>query len=145
MTLSRPQRPFPPSPVGSLLKRASVSPPQPREKPIGDADYLSLVRDLPCLHCGMEPSEAAHLRLSSAAYGKTSGLGRKPESRWVLPLCAEHHRLGRAAQHNQGEAEFWASLGINPLMAATMLWEARGDLVRMTSVVHVIISQRSKP
>jgi len=45
----------------------------------------------------MEPTEAAHLRMASAAYGKSSGLNRKPEDRWVLPLCADDHRLARHA------------------------------------------------
>jgi hypothetical protein len=142
----RPQRLFLPSPPGSLLKRtgAAESPRQPRQLD-GDADknYLTLVRQCPCLHCGMTPSEPAHLRLSSAAYGKASGLGKKPEDKWILPVCAEHHRLARDAQHNRNEAEFWDSLGINPLRAASLLWDARGDIVRMTSVVHVIISERS--
>jgi hypothetical protein len=92
----------------------------------------------------MTPSEPAHLRLSSAAYGKASGLGKKPEDKWVLPLCSADHRLAKHAQHNRNEAEFWASLGINPLLAASRLWDARGDIVRMISVVHVIISERSK-
>ena len=144
MTLSRPQRPFPPSPVGSLLKRASVSPPQPRENPIGDADYLSLVRDLPCLSCGMEPSEAAHVRFASAAFGKASGLQKKPEDKWALPLCAQCHRLNRDAQHNGGEREFWERLGIDPLPTCVALYAQRGDLVAMRAVIFLTISQRGK-
>lgn len=157
MTLSRPQRMFLPSPPGSLLKRtglaghspatagAAASPQQPR-KQSGDADpknYLSLVRSLPCLSCGMEPSEAAHVRFASAAFGKASGLQKKPEDKWALPVCAQDHRLVKTAQHNRNEREFWESLGIDALVAATRLWDARGDLVRMNSVVHVIISERS--
>lgn len=147
MTRSRPQRIFIPSPPGTLLKRAGAADVPQRlrnEKAPEDADYLRHVRSLPCLYCGMEPSEPAHLRLSSAAYGKASGLGKKPDMKWVLPVCSEHHRLARDAQHNRNEAEFWESLGINPLLAATRLWDARGDIVRMNSVVHVIISERSR-
>lgn len=148
MTLSRPQRLFLPSPPGSLLKHHAGTaelPQQPRKSDgVADLFYLGLVRQLPCLHCGMTPSEPAHLRLSSAAYGKASGLGKKPPDRWVNPLCAEHHRLARDAQHNRNEREFWDSLGINPLASASLLWDARGDLVRMTSVVHVVIAGRKK-
>lgn len=144
MTRPHPQRLFPPSPPGSLFKRtgAAALPHQPGQ-PAGDADvYFALVRQLPCLHCGMEPCEVAHLRLSSAAYGKASGLGKKPDPKWVLPLCAEHHRLGRNAQHNQGEAQFWADLGINPLIAAEQLYAQRGDLVAMRAVIFVTIAER---
>ena len=147
MTTSRPQRIVHNSKPGSLLKRAGTAdlPQQPRPT-VGDADknYLSLVRSLPCLHCGMEPSEAAHLRLSSAAYGKTSGLGKKPDARWVLPLCAEHHRLGRNAQHNQGERQFWEALGINPLATCVALYAQAGDMVAMRAVIFVTIAQRGK-
>lgn len=144
MTRQRPQRLFFPSPPGSLLKRtgAAASPQQPRN-PSGDADYLGLVRQLPCLCCGMEPSEAAHVRFASAAFGKASGLGKKPEDKWTLPLRSGDHRLAKTAQHNRNEREFWESLGIDALLAATRLWDARGDIVRMNSVVHLIISERS--
>jgi hypothetical protein len=145
MTLiPRPKRIFPLAPPGSLLKRATVPTTTARSSDDGDADYLRLVRALPCLYCGMEPSESAHVRFSSAAFGKASGLGKKPENRFCVPLCAEHHRLAKDAQHNRGEREFWESLGINPLIAASSLWEARGDLVRMVSVAHVIIAGRDK-
>ena len=145
MTLSRPQRPFPPSPVGSLLKRASVSPPQPREKPIGDADYLSLVRECPCLSCGLDPcGEAAHVRFSSAAFGKASGLGKKPDDKWALPCCGWDHRVLKTAQHNRNEEEFWASLGINALATCVALYAQRGDMVAMRAVIFVTIAQRGK-
>lgn len=90
----------------------------------------------------MEPSEAAHVRMSSAAYGKTSALGKKPADSWALPLCAEHHRLAKNAQHNQGEAQFWDGLGINALLTCTRLYAQRGDLVAMRAVNFVTIAQR---
>lgn len=142
----RPQRIVHDTKPGSLLKRtgAAESPRQPRSTD-GDADvYFALVRRLPCLSCGMEPSECAHVRLASAAFGKASGLQKKPEPRWVTPLCSACHRLARDAQHNRNEQEFWSSLGINPLLFCVELYAARGDLVRMTSVVHVTIANRVK-
>jgi hypothetical protein len=128
---------------GSLLKGtgAADQPQQPRQ-PSGDADYKALIRRLPCLSCGLEPSEAAHVRLASAAFGKASGLGKKPADKFCVPLCADDHRLALDAQHNRGELEFWNSLGIDPLAAAARLYAARGDFVRMNSVVHLIISER---
>jgi hypothetical protein len=145
MTLPRPRRLTPPAAPGELLKQLFAPPPRwHKNEGDHDPDYLADVRQCPCLHCGMEPSEAAHVRMSSAAYGKTSGLGKKPADAWALPLCAEHHRLARNAQHNQGEQIFWAGLGINPLMVCTLLHAQRGDMVAMLAVIFVAISERTR-
>jgi hypothetical protein len=145
MTLPRPQRIFPHAAPGSLLKRVGAVAPAPRKDDADhDPDYLALVRQCPCLHCGMEPSEAAHVRMASAAFGKASGLGKKPADRWALCLCSEHHRLARDAQHNRNEQEFWHALGINPLITATLLYEQRCDLPAMRAIVFMTIAQRRK-
>lgn len=126
-----------------MLKRFAA--PAPRShKTCGerDPDYLVNVRQCPCLCCGMEPSEAAHVRMASAAFGKASGLGKKPEDRWALPLCSQDHRLARDAQHNRSEQEFWASLGINPLLTCSELYAQRGDLVAMCAVIFSTIAKR---
>lgn len=143
MTLSRPRRLTPPSRPGELLKQLFAAPKVRMIAP-QDADYLAMVRECPCLSCGMEPSEAAHIRFASAAYGKSSGLGKRPESRWCAPLCADCHRLAKTAQHNRNEQEFWHSLGINVLAVATSLYAQRDDLVAMRAVVFVAIANRGK-
>jgi hypothetical protein len=146
MPIPRPQRILPVSPPGALLKRTpSVCQPRPKRIEQGEGRepaYLAAVRTLPCLSCGMEPSEAAHVRFASAAYGKASGLGKKPEDRWVLPLCASDHRLARTAQHNRNEHAFWADLGINPLATAVRLYAQRGDLVAMQAIILITIANR---
>ena len=58
MTLPRPQRLTPPSAVGSLLKSTAVPPRRISPEEGKQPDYLALVRQCPCLKCGMEPSEA---------------------------------------------------------------------------------------
>ena len=138
-----PQRLSPPAEPGALLKRltgiARVRQVETGSHPV----YLALVRQCPCLHCGMDPAyEAAHLRMASGAHGKASGLGKKPDDRWALPLCPEHHRLANAAQHHRAEYLFWHELGINPLLTAERLWEKRGDLVAMRAVVFTAIAER---
>lgn len=147
MIPSHPKRLQPPAPMGSLLKR-SADLPQPRPvkaEPAEDPDYLALVRQCPCLYCGQDPSgEAAHVRLASAAFRKASGLGKKPEDRWALPLCREDHLNARHAQHKRNEAEFWESLGINPLIICERLYKQRGDLVAMRAVCFMAIAERSK-
>lgn len=146
MTLPRPQRISRIEPMGSLLKRITVAA-QRRdlaEQKGGDPAYLAEVRTLPCLKCGSDPSEAAHVRFASAAFGKASGMQRKPSDAHCVPLCAGCHRLDRDAQHTRGERMFWAELGINPLLVAQRLYAQRGDLVAMRAVVMVAIAERSK-
>jgi hypothetical protein len=126
------------------LKRFAAPAPRLRVEGERDADYLAMIRTLPCLKCGMEPSEATHVRFACAAYGKASGLQKKPEDRWSLPLCAEDHRLARDAQHSRAEQSFWNELGINPLAACVRLYAQRGDLVAMRAIVFIIIAERGK-
>jgi hypothetical protein len=149
MTLPRPQRLFAPSKPGTLLKHhaGTADVPQQPRKPDGDADrnYLILVRSLPCLKCGMEPSEATHVRFASAAFGKASGMQKRPPDKFAVPLCSGCHRLAKDAQHKGSERAFWEQIDINPLAVASLLWDARGDHARMVSVVHVVIAGRKKP
>lgn len=139
-----PRRIVHPGPPGHLLKR--VSQPRARVEEVAGRDlpYLALVRQLPCLKCGMEPSEAAHVRFASAAFGKASGLGRKPSDAHSVPLCSGCHRLDRDAQHNRGEREFWDAIGLNPLLTAQKLYAQRGDLIAMRAVVMVAIAERGR-
>lgn len=130
---------------GSLLKRP-VQPRGVREAAGQDVDaaYLRDIRECPCLMCGLDPcGEAAHVRFASAAHGKSSGLGKRPEHKWALPVCGSDHRVARHAQHNRNEQEFWDALGINPLITAQRLYAQRGDMVAMRAVVMVTIAERS--
>lgn len=148
MTLPRPRRLTPPSRAGSLLKaHHRVVAPRPRPNDAErDPAYLAQVRACPCLNCGLDPcGEAAHVRFASAAFGKASGLGKKPPDKFALPLCAEDHRLGRRAQHTRDEQGFWYELGINPLITAERLYAQRGDLVAMRAVIFSTIATRGQP
>ena len=143
-----PQRLTPPAAPGALLKRAFglAQRVKTREAVARDPVYLNLVRQMPCLKCGMEPPpvcEAAHVRMQSGAHGKTSGMRKTPDDKWALPLCAACHRLDRDAQHNIGEALFWHILGINPILTCTRLYGARGDIVRMRAVALRAIAERT--
>jgi len=146
MILPRPRRLTPPAAPGALLKRFTAEAPRPRKAEADrDPDYLAHVRQCPCLHCGMDPAyEAAHVRMASAAFGKASGLSKKPPDRFALPLCPDHHRLARDCQHNRGEQLFWHALGINPLITAERLYAQRGDLVAMRAVIFSTIAKRGQ-
>jgi hypothetical protein len=143
----RPQRIVHDIKPGAMLKRTGAAelPRRPRSTD-GDAglNYLIMVRSLPCLSCGLEPSEAAHVRFASAAFGKASGMQKKPDDKWALPLCSACHRLAKTAQHNRNEREFWESLGIDPLPCCEQLYAARGDFARMNSIIHLTIANRMR-
>lgn len=147
----RPQRIFPLSPPGTLLKRAgAASPLHPQQGPrnpkaLEDADYLKMVRQLPCLYCGVEPcGEAAHVKFSSFQFGKSNALGKRLRHEDALPLCRTDHLDARHAQHKGNEEAFWEGLGIMPYVVAGRLYAQRGDLVAMRAVVMVAIAERSK-
>jgi hypothetical protein len=91
--------------------------------------FLNLIRQCPCVICGAQ-AEAAHVRMSSAKYGKSNG---RSDS-WCLPLCPGHHRLFPDAQHNSGEEKWWTERGIDPLEIAQRLWDAQPDLEAMTLI-----------
>ena len=91
--------------------------------------YLDKIRACHCIICGAQ-AECAHLRMSSAEYGKVNGRNDK----YATPLCPGHHRLYPDAQHHMGEWKFWAKNGIDPLPIAKALWEARDDLQKMQAI-----------
>ncbi len=150
MIREMPKRLSPPAPPGALLKQISAAAPRPAgaEPRGGDSpdqpSYRAEIQRLPCLYCGLEPSEAAHVRYASAAFGKASGLQKKPHDKFCVPLCAEDHRLARHAQHNRNEEAFWIGIGINPLLVAEQLWAQRFDFVAMRAVTIAAIANRTK-
>lgn len=131
---------------GSLLKHVQVQPRAHVKEAAGtDAAYLAQVRQLPCLKCGDQPcGEAAHVRFASAAFGKRSGMGKKPSDSDAVPLCPACHRLDRDAQHNRNERDFWNAVGLNPLLVAQRLYAARGDLVAMENIIRIAIAERKR-
>jgi len=142
---SRPQRLAAAHPPGSLLKRNSDHPRRSVNEATGrDGAYLAMIRQLPCVKCGVEPcGTAAHLRMNSGAYNKRQAMGRKPSAEWTTPLCNGCHTNDYDAQHKVGEREFWHRLGINPFLLCQRLHAQRGDLVAMRAVVMVAIAERS--
>lgn len=84
-----------------------------------DKGYLAWLRRLPCVAGAVEgaatcdgPIQAAHLRFSDAARGRTNpGMMRRPDDRFACSLCEKHHIRD---QHAGSERAFWARLGIDP-------------------------------
>jgi hypothetical protein len=140
-----PQRISPIAQPNELAKRLPGTTARIRLRDTGDRDetYLALIRQCPCLKCGLDPCcEAAHVRFNSGAFNKHNGMGKKPADRFAVPLCPQDHRESNDSQHKVGEQAFWHYIGINPLLTATRLYAARGDLVKMRAIVIQTIAER---
>lgn len=87
--------------------------------------HLKFIRSLPCLLCETHQNvQAAHIRMPSPAHGKRgTGIGRKPDDRWTIPLCGPHHEM----QHQTGEESFWRFHNIDVCNVAALLWSCTGD------------------
>lgn len=104
-----------------MLERTRLKPTEPHE----DAGHLRLIRKLPCLACGAEPAEAAHVRYSDHARGRINpGMGRRPPDRDTVPLCPKCHRMGKRCQHDGNERIWWEQHHVNPHDVATALHQA---------------------
>lgn len=74
----------------------------PKQEIIRDEKYRRWVASLPCLCCGGEDVQCAHIRK-----GNGGGMGIKPSDKFCVPLCVDCH----AEQGNIGELKFWYPFG----------------------------------
>lgn len=97
-----------------------------RRPRVHDGDHLDFIRQLRCSVCMVESrTEAAHIRSPSPIDGKrATGMAEKPDDRWTLPLCGDHHK----EQHTMNEILFWHEHQINPFLLALRLWGCSGDI-----------------
>lgn len=104
-----------------------------------DEDHLRAIRRLPCLVCCRHaPSEAAHIRMADLSYGvEHVGMATKPHDWLTVPLCAEHHRTGRRAEHRIGTRHFWKLVGIDPIRIALSLYQAGDHQARLAVLLRV--------
>jgi hypothetical protein len=135
------------APIGSLLKKPGIARHKRndmgRSPRLQEPTHLQAIRELPCLKCGLEGfSEAAHVRMNSAAFNKRGSKGMKPDDKWVAPLCPSCHRLDDDAQHNMDERQFWFQLNLNPLLICEALHKVSPDIVAMRAVVFNFVAQR---
>lgn len=138
-----PQRLALPARHGQLLKRPlGLHAPAPRRGERDD-DYVAMVRQCPCICCGLDPcGEAAHIRQSSGAHGKRSTLGKTPSDQWILPLDGRCHREDNDALHRVGEAVFFERLGLNAPLICERLDAKRGDVPAMRAVIFNAMAER---
>jgi hypothetical protein len=85
-----------------VLGQVRRKPPQRAETsrgPARDWRYRAWIRTLPCAVCGIQTRiEACHTG--------PRGLGQKASDYTCVPLCAEHHRIGKDAVDKIGNAQF---------------------------------------
>jgi hypothetical protein len=84
-----PRRIVHPGPPGHLLKR--VSQPRARVEEVAGRDlpYLALVRQLPCLKCGMEPSGGGARAVRQRGVRQGLRAGQKSLTIATVPLCVQ--------------------------------------------------------
>lgn len=99
-----------------------------------DKTHLKFIASLPCVIC-RRPSQAAHIRYASAKYAAETGMGEKPDDRFVLPLCPDCHLNGPDAQHRQSESAFWDKHNIDPHAMALALYRVTGDTPRAAKIL----------
>lgn len=86
---------------------------------INTPSHEKFVRSLPCVVCGGNDVDLAHVSYADLRFAKFGrGKGQKEESIWTLPLCRRHHDL----QHMVGEQAFWKGIGIDAARVAGALF-----------------------
>lgn len=114
----------------------SVGSSKQRRPAVKDGEHLKWIRTLRCCICGAHGPDPAHIRSSSAVFGKRdTGGSEKSSDKWTVPLCRTHH----AEQHDfirdhrdrnsevSNELLWWAGKGIDPFGLALALHHATGD------------------
>jgi hypothetical protein len=77
-------------------------------------------------------SDAHHLRFS-----QLQALGRKVSDEFTVPLCRGHHR----EVHRRGdEAAWWQTAGLDPTIAARVLWLETHPLATTAGNMHEVAS-----
>jgi hypothetical protein len=131
-----------PATPGSLLKRPRIDQRRPlrlgRNPRVLDRSHIDCIKQLPCLKCGLDGfPDPAHIRMNSAAFGKHTGAGERPDDKWTVPLCRDCHD----EQHDKGEKNFWHEVGVNPLIVAVHLYKLSPDVAKMHSAIHAFIAR----
>lgn len=77
-----------------------------------DRAYLEFIGSQQCAVCLVgRPSVVPWSRVE-AHHAGVRGLMQKSDDRTAIPLCAQHHRLGRDSVHRLGK-NFWAHHGLD--------------------------------
>jgi ERF superfamily len=123
---NRPKKQTRSKPVETAIDKSALALPEPRR--VRDRDHVRYVATQPCLVCGRQPSDTHHLR-----FAQSRALGRKVSDEFTVPLCRGHHR----EVHRRGdEAAWWKAAGLDPIVAARVLWLETHPLTTTENSVH---------
>jgi hypothetical protein len=95
-------------------------------------EHLKNIRQLPCCVTGRAgPNDPHHLKQTGA---KERGMGITSTDRWAIPISRlAHDEMERAGSRN--ELKWFSDRGVDALVLAIALWNARGDLEKMRKIV----------
>ena len=101
-----------------------------KKRPGDSPAHLRLIRQLPCCVCGNHPSDPHHLKRGVST--TPTGVGRKNEDRWAVPLCRACHE----AAHRHGNDQDWLWLKrVDGIALAKDLWLNTGHFGLMEESV----------
>lgn len=122
----------------SMIRRPetafSLDRPDKTMRRIEDAKHLAFIRTLPSVVSGIIGCEACHIRFGDPRHRKPrTGIGRKPDDFFVLPLTPEEHRQ----QHSTNERVWWTGQGFDdPCQLALDLYAVTGDEDRAVAIIR---------
>ena len=122
----------------TAIDKSALGLPEPRR--VRDREHVRYVSQQSCLICGRRPSDTHHLRFTQSA-----ALSRKVSDEFTVPLCRGHHR----EVHRSGdEAAWWTQAGIDPTVAARVLWlethPLPSDKVRGEDPTSVVVNNSDR-
>lgn len=103
---------------------------------------MSVVARLPSVISGRRPVEVCHVRYGDPRRKPPTGLGQRPDDKWVLPLTPDEHRLSRDAQHAHNERFWWERHKIDPISVCEKLyavWEQTASPMEAEAMMESII------
>lgn len=93
--------------------------------------HQALIRKLPCCVCPKMPGgQIHHLKATGLR-----GMGMKSPDRYGVPMCHDCHINGVERIGSKNELAWFSKRGIEALDLANALWQATGDLPKMTRIV----------
>lgn len=98
--------------------------------------HLHFIRQLPCCIClDNTATEACHIRFADARIAKPiTGIGIKPDDKYVVPMCGRHHR----EQHAGDERAFWHDHGLDPVLLSLELFSISGNVEQAESIIRKV-------
>lgn len=93
--------------------------------------YVELIRQLPsCVSGSPPPNDPHHLMIK-----EERGVGLRSTDRWAVPLTRfEHCEVTAVGSH--GEAAWFAARGVDHIVLAMKLWDARHSFSRMKEILE---------